>query len=132
MNVKITIRKQTNKKIIYSRCVDNIRSIVLSFISKKLCHEPRRWRHSEFIRTAFRFAQIFFRYEIVSFCSLSVRQTKQDINVSELHKHWVMQKSVPIDTPQIFTEYYCILFIIVFNNDLDVNYKFYDFLMAKF
>lgn len=42
-----------------------------------------------------------------------------------------MQKSVPIDTPQIFTEYYCILFIIVFNNDLDVNYKFYDFLMAK-
>jgi hypothetical protein len=74
--------QKTQKKIIYSRYANivNICTIVLSCISKKLCHEPWRWCHLKFIRIALRFAQIFFRYETVSFCSLSVSQR----NSSEL------------------------------------------------
>ena len=74
--------KKKHKKIIYSRYayIVNICTIVLSSISKKLCHEPWRWCHLKFIRIALRFAQIFFRYETVSFCSLSVSQR----NSSEL------------------------------------------------
>lgn len=61
--------KANKTKIIYSwraNNVNRIRFIVLS-ISKKLCHKSRRRSYLEFIRIAFRYAQIFFRYEPVSF-----------------------------------------------------------------
>lgn len=56
------------KQIIYSWSANivNVRFIVLS-ISKKLRHKFGRRSYLEFIRIAFRYAQIFFRYEPVSF-----------------------------------------------------------------
>lgn len=60
---------QKRKQIIYSwsaNIVSGIRFIVLP-ISKKFCHKSRRRSYLEFIRIAFRYAQIFFRYEPVSF-----------------------------------------------------------------